>query len=81
MNKEQVEKFIGKARVSKIDQLDVYIVTYYCNKPVYCIDALSLEQWTDNDSSHTFIYEGYDVTKREMMLAFRNWIDELELAA
>ena len=81
MTKSQVLKFIGKARTAKIEVVDVEVVTQYCGRDIWCIDAMSLEEWTDCDNSHTFIYEGYDVTKREMMVAFRDWIDELTEAA
>jgi hypothetical protein len=76
MTVEQVVKFIGLKRALKLDELDVYLIN-----DVWCIDAMSLEEWTDCDNSHTFVYEGYDVTNREMMVTFRDWLDELTEAA
>ena len=80
MDKSKVLKFIGKARTAKIEVVDVYVVTHSYGRDIWCIDALSLEEWTDSEMSHTFIYEGYDATNRELMIAFRNWIDDLEAA-
>ena len=81
MDKSKVLKFIGKARTAKIEVVDVYIIQrYHGGRVLWCIDALSLEEWTDSEMSHTFIYEGYDATNRELMIAFRNWIDDLEAA-
>lgn len=81
MSVESVFKFVGKRRASKLQELDVYVVTHYCNRPIFCIDAMSLDEWTDGDGSHTFVYEGYDVTNREMMVSFREWLDELTTGA
>lgn len=81
MNKNQVLKFIGKNRAAKIEVIDVYVVTHCYGRDIWCIDALSLDEWTDDEGSHTFVHEGYDETNREMMTIFRNWIDELESKA
>lgn len=80
MTKSQVLKFIGKARTAKLEVLDVYVATHCYGRDIWCIDALSLDEFTDMDDSHTFVLEGYDETNREMMVIFRDWIDELEAA-
>lgn len=78
MNKDRVLKFIGKKRAAKIFDIDVYVVTHCYGRDIWCIDALSFDEWTDDEGSHTFVLEGYDETNREMMVIFRDWIDGLE---
>ena len=78
MTLDKVIRAIGKKRCGKLDELDVYVVNIFCNRPVFCIDALSLDGLTDYDDSHTFVLEGYDMTQTEMIECFKQWIDELE---
>jgi len=75
ITKEQVVKFIGKKRLAKLEELDVYMV---CGV-IPCIDAMSYEEWVDDDNSHTFVFEGHtqDETPKEMMVSFRYWLDTL----
>ena len=77
MDKAQVVKFIGKKRLAKLEELDVY---YICGV-VPCIDAMSYEEWTDDDNSHTFVIEGHGESPKEMMVIFRDWLDVLDKQA
>ena len=81
MKKQTVLNFIGTRRASKLAALDVYVVTpggRYDGGDVWCLDAMVPEPLADSEGCGVFVFENYDETTRDVMVSFRDWLDDVK---